>query len=351
MTEQEFNDLIKKYNRGHASPEESAMVEEWLEKREESRLFGNLSNKERDNLKRSLYNRIERQMFRMDDQFSVNTAIKKRFFNIRVAAALVFLCIASIGVWYFTYSGQSEDTVLASNRGVGSIKKVILSDGSLVWLKGDSQLTYPEEFTGPERVVTLEGEGLFEITKAVQSPGLIDRILGNRSVRKPFIVRCGEMETRVLGTSFNIKNELGQTEVFVLTGKVAVSSFDNEESIELLPKEKVVYIHREKLLKKMDRVEDVKTNMENNNELYSNYIEGTEYDMNFENTEMSEVASRVEEKFEIPVRLTQSLDSCLIRANFTDQSLVNTLEMIAEALNASYEIRDSIIFMSGRGCY
>lgn len=72
----------------------------------------------------------------------------------------------------------------------GGQYQVQLPDGSQVWLNADSHLEYPAGFTGTSRSVTLRGEAYFEVA---HDPG------------KPFLVKTGKQEVRVLGTHFNIK--------------------------------------------------------------------------------------------------------------------------------------------------
>lgn len=67
--------------------------------------------------------------------------------------------------------------------------RVILEDGTEVWLNADSRLHYPEVFDGPERRVELEGEAYFHVAK---------------NSEKPFIVSSGGQEILVHGTSFNV---------------------------------------------------------------------------------------------------------------------------------------------------
>lgn len=67
--------------------------------------------------------------------------------------------------------------------------RIILSDGSKVWLNAASSITYPTDFKGEERKVTITGEAYFEITE---------------DSRRPFIVSVGDAEVRVLGTHFDI---------------------------------------------------------------------------------------------------------------------------------------------------
>ncbi|HJD74794.1 MAG TPA: FecR domain-containing protein [Bacteroides reticulotermitis] len=69
--------------------------------------------------------------------------------------------------------------------------KITLSDGTEVWLNTESTLYYPVNFVGEERMVELEGEAYFKVAK---------------DEKHPFIVKTKNITTRVLGTSFNIKD-------------------------------------------------------------------------------------------------------------------------------------------------
>jgi len=93
----------------------------------------------------------------------------------------------------------------------GGQYKITLADGTDVWLNAASTLTYPIEFSGREREVTLEGEAYFEVT---------------RDEARPFIVNTAKQRTEVLGTSFNINaydNET-LTKTTLLNGSVRVQA-------------------------------------------------------------------------------------------------------------------------------
>lgn len=77
----------------------------------------------------------------------------------------------------------------------GGHYRIILPDGSRVWLNAESRLTYPSKFSKAKRVVELDGEAFFEIQRT-QATG------GATSV--PFIVKTHHQEIEVLGTQFNI---------------------------------------------------------------------------------------------------------------------------------------------------
>ncbi len=74
----------------------------------------------------------------------------------------------------------------------GSRTKLILPDGTTVWLNASSKLTYGDDFLQKERRVQLDGEAFF--SEVVKNEG------------KPFIINTAVMDVRVLGTSLNVKS-------------------------------------------------------------------------------------------------------------------------------------------------
>jgi|WetSurMetagenome_2_1015567.scaffolds.fasta_scaffold45765_3 transmembrane sensor len=90
------------------------------------------------------------------------------------------------------------------------IFKVILSDGTEVMLNAKSKLTYPNKFMGNQRIVQLNGEAYFKVA---------------HNAKCPFIVETGRLQTKVLGTEFNIRNySNAYTHVTLLKGSVEVSN-------------------------------------------------------------------------------------------------------------------------------
>lgn len=81
-------------------------------------------------------------------------------------------------------SGQT--TIVTATEGV----VVNLEDGTQVWLNASSSLHFPPVFECEHRIVVLEGEAFFDVTPDPE---------------RQFVVRCGEIEVKVLGTSFNVQ--------------------------------------------------------------------------------------------------------------------------------------------------
>jgi Fe2+-dicitrate sensor, membrane component len=67
--------------------------------------------------------------------------------------------------------------------------RVVLSDGTRIWLNADSHITFPAVFAGHERRVELSGEAYLEVAP---------------KAHQPFRVTTHGAEVRVLGTIFNI---------------------------------------------------------------------------------------------------------------------------------------------------
>lgn len=103
--------------------------------------------------------------------------------------------------------------------------KLVLEDGTEVWLNAESKLHYPNRFTGYERKVELEGEAFFHVAK---------------DAAHPFVVKSGTAETRVLGTEFNFRAYPDESRhVTLVSGSVIVSDSRKEHELRLAPGESV----------------------------------------------------------------------------------------------------------------
>lgn len=89
--------------------------------------------------------------------------------------------------------------------------KVMLPDGSRVWLNSASSIRFPASFTGKERSVELLGEAWFDVQHA-------DKI--------PFVIHSGDIVTSVMGTAFDVKAYPGEQAMIVAVqrGRVKVQS-------------------------------------------------------------------------------------------------------------------------------
>jgi len=116
--------------------------------------------------------------------------------------------------------GNSELSYNTISTPRGGEYKVILPDGTLVWLNASSSLTYPTQFDDSERLILLSGEAYFEVSHQYSQ---------RDKKRVPFKVKTSNQEIEVLGTHFNVKayEDEQETATTLLEGKVRVIGFDN----------------------------------------------------------------------------------------------------------------------------
>ncbi|GLU54699.1 FecR family protein [Dyadobacter frigoris] len=124
---------------------------------------------------------------------------------------------------YQTVSNHSENEPVTYNEiktPNGGQYRVILPDGTEVWLNAASSLHYPTRFTSPERHVSLNGEAYFEVKK---------------QDGKSFFVDTENQQVQVLGTHFNVNGyedeEFVKTTLLEGSVKVKLSGSKNVEAI------------------------------------------------------------------------------------------------------------------------
>lgn len=109
----------------------------------------------------------------------------------------------------------------------GGEYQVVLADGTRVWLNAKSTLKYPVQFRGKERVVFLEGEAYFEVTKDKEHPF---RVMTDR-----------EVSVKVLGTSFNVRAYSEDKEVETVLEEGSVEMAAAGHNMVLIPGQKGSY--------------------------------------------------------------------------------------------------------------
>lgn len=191
------------------------------------------------------------------DKFSAATIpqeskYKQLWYWSKVAAVIILFGILSVLlIKHYSQNIQSIREV-ATNK--GGIKKIILTDGTLVWLNAGSKLNYNTDFGKKNRTIYLEGEAFFEIAP------------GKKTI--PFIVNTKNYTIRDIGTKFNLKAYPNDTffETTVVKGEVSVegnieSNTREMSRIYVKPQQLLrIYYHphKEKYAYKPDDTQDLK---------------------------------------------------------------------------------------------
>lgn len=216
---------------------------------------------------------------------------------------------------------------------------VRLSDGSVVRLEKDASIHYPKQFTGGQREVYLQGDAFFEVAK---------------DSRKPFIVYSGSIVTRVLGTSFFIRDDpRNQIEVEVRSGKVQV--FENTkltgskgtQHVLLQPNQKVIFNESDGSF--LTGISEKPVRVKSNGNEFVESMEPVVFV--YTKTNLKDILLDLERNYAIDIVLeNENLNNCFFTGDITDQDLFSKLKIICLTIDADYEINGSKILITGTGC-
>lgn len=226
---QNIEDLLIRYFEGDLSETEKMQVEDWI-------------NESQDNYK--LAQQIQ-MIFMASDSIAVmkkvdvdkarkkvEARIRKDRFNsvvkyLQKIAAVLFIPLALLLLYQVLSDNDSEERTLEVRTNPGMTTKIALSDGTIVHLNSESLLTYPETFGKEERVVSLDGEAYFDVTKDPE---------------KRFIVKTPHQSSiEVTGTSFNVEAFSADSTISTTLISGSVSFKTNSGTIYMKPGEKLIY--------------------------------------------------------------------------------------------------------------
>jgi transmembrane sensor len=138
-----------------------------------------------------------------------------------VAASIVIIMVFYF-IFFTDQLSQPSEPKIVENTSVfksnpkGQKSRILLPDGSTVWLNSSSNLEYYENFTDTLRKVRLTGEAYFEVVK---------------DSSRLFVVEAGDLQVNVLGTTFNINNftENEMATVSLVSGKIMIAHEHKQE--------------------------------------------------------------------------------------------------------------------------
>ena len=193
--------------------------------------------------------------------------------------------------------------------------QIRLQDGTLVFLNTESTIKYPINFiNAEERKVDFTGEAYFEVAE---------------DKKHPFIIHTDKMDTKVLGTSFNVQAYPDQTtqEVSVLTGRVNVKSTVTKENVYVTPGQKVVFKSHSN---KLQAFKDIPMNSIS---LWRKHI------IVFEDAPLPEVIATINRNYNVTVQIAnKNLNNLKISAYFKELPAGQVVALVCNIINAEYKI-------------
>lgn len=234
------------------------------------------------------------------EEMNAPVNIKRRRWPVALAAAMATGIVAVVALWLF----RSKTVLPVYTSQFGENRTLVLPDSSKVVLGPHSTLRLGDFKS--TREVWLEGEAYFTVEHTAVSV-------------KPFIVHSRSLDIEVLGTTFNVNNYTGNTQVVLNTGKIALRL--HEQRLIMKPGDLVEYKEKEeKYVRK-----------EVQPERYASWVKGT---LVFEDTPLETVATQVYHQFGIRLLFNDSsLAKEKFSATLTEADRTVVLAAIKEAFN------------------
>lgn len=304
--------LLAKYLTGMLSPEEMKQVEEWRKLSiDNEEVFSELM-KLRVSWKFTQYNTPEHIEEALN---GLNAKInsRRRFQILRsvmryAAVILLFVSFSYVGWGYL----KPDNCVTIRVEQGEDVKKIVLADGSAVWLKEGSSLRIPKVFAENNRKLSLQ------------------RMLSTHYMFPNYV------NIKVLGTAFNVKTDEKHqnVETVLARGKVALLDKQWNPILDMSPGEKVTYDN-------------------NKNEYATEVVDVnvcTAWRLNqfvFENVTLREIVNQLSVKFNVNInlestKLAQRKFRCVINE---DESLPDILKLLKYLAPIQYRIEGKEIFI------
>jgi transmembrane sensor len=157
------------------------------------------------------------------------------------AAAILVGVLFAVGLLYSSFQQVTVQTPY------GQIQTITLPDGSQVTLNANSNMKYDKRWDDRKiREVWIEGEAFLKVNHLHKNGPVKDH--------QRFLVHTGALNVEVLGTSFNVNDRRGRTEVALLEGKISLSLRKQEKRKLILAPGDIVEYAGGKLNKKPTNV-------------------------------------------------------------------------------------------------
>lgn len=212
-------EFILKYLNGELSPADKEKLLLWIKKDESNaKLFSSIKNSW--SLTRSKLAGNQIPDFDINQEFELfqqkvtaqngKKSIALRKHTIGWAAAVLILLLYGIYITVNLSHEKQDITYNTISTRKGEKSKLILADGTTIWLNSETTLRYPTKVNTKKVKLFLQGEAYFDVTK---------------NKKREFIVKTSTIDISVLGTQFNVKSYKDDkiVETTLEKGKIAIT--------------------------------------------------------------------------------------------------------------------------------
>lgn len=299
--------LLVKFLAGETTPDEATEVLAWVERSEDnSRYFHQFSliwsesNLQHYNAAPDEDVAWKKFLPLVQSHRSQTPVIRIRW--LRMVAAVVFVALGSILFYVLTTQRPQIPQQLLS-QATNKVLIDTLTDGSIITLNKKASLSYPSTFNGDKRKVTLTGEAFFNIAA---------------DKTKPFVIDVADVQVKVVGTSFNIKNDDSGTAIIVTSGIVQVTHAG--KILELRKGEQTLVTRTDTILSKSTTTD----------QLFNYYVSHT---FVCDNTPLWKLRDKLNEAYGVNIIIAkQQLRSMPLTVTFHEESLDTILKILEQTL-------------------
>ena len=300
---------------------------------------------------------IDPAFFGKEEPVAAEEVSKKYFWTIykkslALSALMVIIVVAGLFIFIVRENKEAVKNPIFSENNIstrpGSKSQVKLPDGTLVILNADSKLSYPDNFLGNTREVTLVGEAFFKVTENKQ---------------KPFIIHSKAMDIKVLGTVFNVKaypNE-SVSEATLIKGSIEVTLTNRtNEKIMLKPSEKITVSNiaepsksnlkqaASSAIKPVEHIPLIaldQVSVDKKENIFKE-IGWTQNKLMFKNESLQSIVTTLQRWYGLSIEIrAEKLKNLKFTGNFTEESFVQVMQALQLSYNFDFKKENNSIII------
>lgn len=317
-----IKNLFERYQSGQANDQERKIVETW---------FADLEKEQSPELSESERNALFAPMDRAIDIMLLKP--RRHFiYNRYLQVAAVLLIVLGAVLFKYQHSGTKKAsavtyTLITAPR--GAKKRVLLADGSSVFLNSGSMIRIPSDFNVKSRQVSLSGEAYFEV---------------EHNAAKPFTINSGKLLITDLGTAFDVKAypEDKEIHVAVESGKVQIGKNKPNGQFELFAaavtrNQQLVYNEQGN----SHAISQVKT---------ADVIAWQHNRLSFDNASFEEIVPMLERWYNVSVKLNGHSACRRYTVSFNNEPVDHVLNVMTRLAGITYSIKDKVVLINLKNC-
>lgn len=206
----------------------------------------------------------------------------------------------------------------------GQTFKITLSDGTKVWLNAGTRLRFPQNLNAStqNRIVYLEGEAYFDVTK---------------DEKRPFIVNAQNIDIKVLGTQFNVSAYESDESIATTLVEGSVNVYENsnpDRKILLDPSDQASFIRRSGAF----------TKQKVDTRLFTSWMENK---LIIDNLPFEQILKKLERAHNVTIiNKAEHLSHEVYKGEFDNERIESILNTIASSTPFNYTIKNNVITIS-----